>query len=381
MEKFQTIVTEEVRRRGRVTFAEYMNWALAHPRHGYYTAGPGRTGRGGDFFTSVQAGGLFGALLTETFCEMWDHLGSERLTLVELGGGDGALAEQVLKALEAKGRAVGVSYYLIEISSQRRDEARRRLSRFRGVRVVESLEAFEHVAGVEGVVFSNEFFDALPVHRVVGTAGGIQELFVTETKGWLGEVPGEPSTPRLAEALSEVGVTLAPGQEGEVCLAAEAVLDRVDAILSRGFLLTVDYGEAAADLYRPSRRKGTLVTSADHTPGEDPFDDVGRRDITARVDFTRLVRLGERRGLRPLVWVSQGSFLLNSGEALLRQWVEEKPGDRARTAAIQQLVHPESMGGKFQVLVQGKSVAEPNLSGGRFNRIGRLAAGEGGRVS
>lgn len=371
--EFQNTVIDEVRRRGRVTFAEFMDWALYHPRHGYYAAGPGRLGRGGDFFTSVQVGGLFGRLLAESFIEMWDHLGSGKLTLVELGASDGALAEQVMRALEAKGRAKGVSLHLVEKSRASREAAKRRLARYPKVHVWEDLDSFEHTAGVEGVVYSNEFFDALPVHRLRRESGEIRELYVVVRDGHLAEEAGPLSSPGLAEAFAEPSVELAEGQAAEVCPALDVVVPQIGRLLSRGFVLSVDYGEPTADLYRPERREGTLKVFSKHAMEKTPFEGVGQRDITAHVDFGRLANLGAKEELAPLVFCSQGSYLLNSAEGLLRTVVEEEAKkDPALPRRVQQLLHPESMGGAFHVLVQGKNVGKPELSGGKINRLHRL---------
>ena len=373
MSEFQDTIVSEVRRRGRVTFAEFMSWALYHPLHGYYTAGGERRGRGGDFFTGVGAGGLFGRLLAESITEMWDLLGSERLTLVELGASDGGLAEQILKALEGKGRAKGVSVHLVEKSGPAREAARRRLARYPRVHLWEDLTDMEHTAGVDGVVYSNEFFDALPVNRVRMEGGALKELFVVEKDGRLIEEAGAPSTPRLVRYFEEQEVPLAEGQTAEVCTVLEEVVEGVDRVLARGFVLSVDYGEPSADLYREDRRDGTLRTFRKHAVGGDPFQNIGEQDITAHVDFGRLAALGARGELKPLVFCSQGSYLLNSCEDLLRRVVEEEgKRDPGMARRVQQFLHPESLGGAFRVLVQGKNVGRPELSGGKANRLHRL---------
>jgi SAM-dependent MidA family methyltransferase len=370
MTGFPLAVLDEVRRRGRVTFAEFMSWALYHPRHGYY-ARPGRTGRTGDFFTSVQVGGLFGRLLAESVVEMWDHLGSGRITLVELGASDGALASQILQALEEKGRDSNVSLHLVEKSAAAREAARRRLARFPKIHLWSDLESFEHTGGVEGLVYSNEFFDALPVHRVRVEAGVLRELYVVEKDGRLTESPGEPSTPRLAQALAGRGIRLSEMQAGEICLEMDSAVADVGRILARGFVLTADYGGASADVYREDRRDGTLRTFGGHEMETGPFDDVGRRDITADVDFGRLAALGKEEGLEPLIFAPQGLYLMNSGERLLRGLIDGNR-DPSVAGSVRQLLHPDAMGERFHVLVQGKNVGEPELSGGKANRLRRL---------
>ncbi|MBK8576503.1 MAG: SAM-dependent methyltransferase [Elusimicrobia bacterium] len=372
MTPFESLVKAEVRRRGRISFAEYMSWALYHPRHGYYMTRV-RTGRAGDFVTNVQTGPLFGKLLAASFMEMWDALGSEKFTLVELGGSDGALAESVLRALEEKGRERWVSLHVVEASPVALLAARRRLSRYGHVHFYASVEEMEHTAGIEGCVYSNEFFDALPFHRVLWKEGRLWELWV-ETEGeTLCERPGPPS-PGLAEALVFSGVTLEEGQQGEVFLSMEEAVENIARVLSRGFVLTVDYGGAGEELFGDHRPRGTRRTFARHAVGDDPFSEIAERDITAHVDFARLARLGEERELNPLVYARQGSYFLSAGESVLRAAIEgATEADRPRISRqVQQLLHPHAFGGAFQILVQGKNVNGITLSGSKTNRIQRL---------
>lgn len=367
---FTETVRAEIQRRGRVTFAEFMEWALTHPRHGYYTAG-GRTGRAGDFITNAQVP-LFGEALAEIIRDMWDALGSARWTLIELGAGDGVLAERVLSALDQRGRARRVTTHLVEASPAARAAARRRLSRFGGVHIHAALEDLEHTAGVEGCVYSNEFFDALPFHRLRGTAGGVEELFVTDGPEGLRESPGPLSRPDLAAPLAAAGVTLADGQETEVCPAVDAVMDELARVLARGFVVTVDYGGAAAEVHDAARGRGTRRTFSRHRVGDDPFRDVGEKDITAHVDFTRLARAGEARGFRTIFYGDQGPFLLAGAEGTLRAAIEAVP---SRGREVQQLVHPAAFGEKFRVLIQSVNAGGATLRFERAARVQRLGLG------
>jgi SAM-dependent MidA family methyltransferase len=178
----------------------------------------------------------------------------------------------------------------------------------------------------------------------------------------------------LARTFVEQDIVLEDGQEAEVCLAFADVMEDVERLLARGFVLSVDYGAPSAELFHPDRTRGTIRTFHDHAVGGDPFAEPGRRDITAHVDFGRLAAVGERAGLTPLIFATQGTYLLNSAEALLRRIVEdEAKSDPGLPRRVQQLLHPEGMGGAFHVLVQGKNVGTPALSGGKINRIHRLA--------
>lgn len=366
-ETFTETVRAEVRRRGRVPFAEFMAWALTHPTHGYYTTKL-RTGREGDFVTNAQVP-LFGEALAAVVRDMWDALGSARWTLIELGAGDGALAERVLTALEKDGRARRVTTHLVEASPVARAAARRRLSRFGGVQYHAALEDVEHTAGVEGCVYSNEFFDALPFHRLRGTADGIEELYVTDGPEGLVERPGPLSRPDLAAPLAAAGLTLAEGQETEVCPAMDVVMDELARVLARGFVVTVDYGGPSAEVHNAARARGTRRTFSRHRVGDDPFRDVGEKDITAHVDFTRLARAGEARGFRTIFYGDEGPFLLAGAEAALKAAIEAVP---PRGREVQQLVHPAAFGEKFKVLVQSVNAGGVVLNAERAARVQRL---------
>ena len=100
----RALVAERIRARGPITVAEYMELALHHPECGYYARASCRTGRAGDFFTSVDVGSLFGELLAVQIAEMWGMLdgdqgpgiGDRGFDLVEAGAGNGRLARDVL---------------------------------------------------------------------------------------------------------------------------------------------------------------------------------------------------------------------------------------------------------------------------------------------
>lgn len=369
---FTETVRAEIRRRGRISFAEFMGWALAHPRWGYY-AGPSRTGRSGDFITNVQVP-LFGELISSVIVNMWDALGSERFTLVELGAGDGALAERILADLERRGRGRRVTLHLVELSRSARESARRRLSRFRGVQFHAALSDLEHTAGVEGCVYSNEFFDALPFHRVRVVNGELTELYVADGADGLRETPGPLSSPDLARGFEEERIQLAEGQSAEVGLAVDDVYEALERLLARGFVLSVDYGGPAAAVYDSSRPQGSRRTFSRHRVADDPFRDIGEKDITAHVDFTRMARAGLRRGFRPIVYADQGPFLLAGAEAEIRSAVE---GPAPRGREVRQLVHPSAFGGAFHVLVQSVNAEGSVLRCEKAARLQRLGLSGG----
>ena len=159
-------------------------------------------------------------------------------------------------------------------------------------------------AGVTGCLLSNEFVDAFPVHRFKMVQGEVLEVFVTLDKsGNFDEMLDSPSTPLLEERLRRLDFALEEGQRGEINLRAESWLDDVARALDRGFVITIDYGHEAAELYSPLRRFGTLQTYYRHTDGGSPYQRIGRQDITAHVDFSLLQAGGQAAGLNAIAYM------------------------------------------------------------------------------
>ncbi|MDO8568991.1 MAG: SAM-dependent methyltransferase, partial [Dehalococcoidales bacterium] len=211
-----------------------------------------------------------------------------------------------------------------------------------------------------GCFISNELVDAFPLHRVVMSGSRLQEAYVVLENDSFVEALAEPSTPALAGRLAREGVALAEGYRTEVSLEIDPWMEEVAGSLDKGFVLTIDYGHPAIELYAPHRGRGTLVTYYRHTCGSDPYARVGEQDITAHVDFTALALAGERGGLRCQALLSQRDFLLNLGHSVFVEALAFKRlGQREQMAnrlSMLELVREEGMGG-FKVLVQSKGVA------------------------
>ena len=148
------------------------------------------------------------------------------------------------------------------------------------------------------------------------------------------------------------------GWRGEICLAAVAWLRRVARLLTRGAVITIDYGATWDDLRGPRYAGGTLACYHRHRVRKDPYARVGAQDITAHVNFTALMDAGARAGLRAASYQSQSEYLTGLGigaelAALARQPATAET-QRARRA-ITDLIWPDGLGG-FRVLTQAKGV-------------------------
>jgi SAM-dependent MidA family methyltransferase len=359
------LLAERIRRHGPLTFADYMRECLYHPVHGYYSKAESK--RFADYYTSVDVHSIFARLLVRQFAEMWERLGRPaEFTLVEAGAGVGRFALQVLDFCEAKLPAFydALRYVAMERSASRREQAAIRSQRYSAAgHFTASAEIPAHIAA--GCVFSNELVDALPVHRVVMGGGAMKEIFVGFRDGRFMDVVASLSTCAVSEYFAMQGIALHEGQHAEAGLEACDWISEIGRRLERGYVLTIDYGHAASDLFDERHMRGTLLAYQNHRASEEFYSSPGEQDLTAHVNFTALELWGKRAGLETAGFTSQTAFLLALGRPnefadLYDEGQTEAEQIRARLQ-LKTLIHPEGMGERFQVLIQRKAVVSSQL--------------------
>ena len=157
-----------IRERGPVTFRWFMEQALYHPAHGFYSSGRCRIGRRGDYFTNVSVGSLFGRLMARQFGEIWERLGRpDGFAIVEQGAHDGTFASDVLAAARAAMPEffAALRYRIVEPFPVLRDRAECN-ARIVSTRKSSGWNQSDSLKPFTGVHFSNELIDAMPVHLV-----------------------------------------------------------------------------------------------------------------------------------------------------------------------------------------------------------------------
>jgi SAM-dependent MidA family methyltransferase len=328
-----------------------------------------RIGWSGDFYTSSDVHPILGRAIAAQAKQMDELVGCPTpFTIVEAGAGKGLLARDCLAAIHAEqdGFASRVRYVLIERSPAMRELQRQNLAHWLSkpglVTWVEGLDGLAPQS-VTGLFFSNELIDAFPVHRVQVAAGRTEELYVDYREGRFVNCFKPLSTATLVHYLQQLNPTWPEGYRTEVNLLAMDWMKQVARRMDRGFVLTIDYGHTAQDLYGPERKDGTFLCYFQQRANDDPFMRVGEQDMTAHVDFSSLAAVGEMQGLHVTGFTNQVSFLMGLGvEEMVGKLEPESPAFRA---AIH-LLKPNGMGSTFKVLVQHKGISRPELHGLKF---------------
>jgi SAM-dependent MidA family methyltransferase len=332
------VIRAQIRVRGPQPFAWFMEQALYHAEHGYYSSDRAEIGLRGDYFTNVSVGPLFGELLAFEFAEIWERLGKiDNFVIVEQGAYHGEFARDVLAFLERRSPQMvsAVRYQIVEPFPKLQDRQVQTLSEF-GDRV-EWRRSLDELEPFVGIHFSNELLDSMPINlrnKLVGLNGD-RFVFV--------DSPNEQRT-----------------NQSQLDWIA-----KVGSRLRRGVVLAIDYGFAGSEF------REVVQVRSNHRSLDSPFERIGEADITAHINWTDIAEAAGKNCLRLTGFTDQHHFLTGIISAC-----PEIIADERSKRALQTLLHPEMLGRSFQVLALTRDVdlARP-LSGFKFVRDPREQLG------
>ncbi len=393
METLKDIIIRRIQKEGFITFEAFMDMALYYPDLGYYSSSNRTIGREGDFYTGPHLHPIFGAMIGKQLMEMWDLM--ERpvsFSAVEMGAGLGYLCKDILDYLQRPSQSsslnqkksdflASLKYIIVEpfrhfrekqgniiqhgsLNPIRPDSSEeRRESDSRSLEKVTWVHSLQEAGEITGCIFSNELVDAFPVH-LVEMEDELKEVYVAFDGKRFTEEKGAVSTDELVRYLNNSSIDLKPGYRTEINLRIYRWLEEITAALSRGFVLTIDYGYSAKEYYSDERTEGTLMCYHEHMLSDNLYERVGEQDITAHVNFSALDMWGERLGLTTLGYCPQGTYLIASGiDELIVELYADSPDYMAETAKIKGLIMPQGMGESHSVLAQYKGKGTPELAG------------------
>ncbi len=264
------------------TFEKFMERALHDPEHGYYTRHINAVGRHGDFTTAPMLSAAPARAIARWASNAMRSSGCR--DLIEVGPGEGILAETVLKNLPWTLRW-RIRLHLVETSTPLASRQRSRL----GKRAVwhRSIQDALASCGGNAVIYSNELVDAFPVRRFQKTTCGWQELAVEIDNGRVAEslLPPAP-LPESSGFLESHPL----GQWIEIHESYRRHLAAWLPLWKSGRMLTIDYGSMAENIYH-RRPNGSIRAYLLQQRLEGPaiYQNIGRQDLTADVNFTDLI--------------------------------------------------------------------------------------------
>lgn len=348
---------------GDLPFRDFVELALYHPQFGYYRQAENPIGKTRDYVTSPALSPVFSFALTGLIREFVGRAGDEMSTVVDIGCGDGSLIHSLYRALDSEARS-RIRFYGVDRALERihADEP--------AISFVTSLDSVPRNGA--HLLIANELFDAFPFARLVQRDEHLHELWVTEREGGLDwtehEAPGG-----YEDYFAEQGIELESGQFADVSLEWGAYYGDLCRFVHRGLIVTFDYGFPAAQLFHPrARRFGTAASYSKQRVTRDLLDMPGARDITAHVNFSDLIRAGERAAFSTLFFDRQAKFLLALGAAQHELFtpvtdvaIDSMAGGvelLQRREDARRLVLPDGIGEDIRVLVQSRGLPQTEWS-------------------
>ncbi len=312
-------------------FKDFMEEAL----RAYYGSDKKKIGPQGDFFTAPELDYAFGRAVAEFIEPLLSEF--ENPAILELGAGKGLMAYDILTYFGEKG--IHPTYYIYEFSPYMIQRQREILKNFKQVKWVQELPE------ISGVVISNEFFDALPVHVVKQG----RELYITQEGKEIWQELEDEEVLEFLEIMDYTDIQ----HRIEVCLECIKFLKKIADALMEGYNLVIDYGYTSQEIN--NFPEGTVVSYSKHKLDTQVLKEAGSKDITAHVNFSALIEFGNRYGLETVLFQNQRDFLTSIPGFLMeleRLSSSDNPQDIERLSRLKTLLI--SMGDRFKVLLQRK---------------------------
>ena len=370
-------VEEEIRaliqQNGPITFSQFMQICLYSPKGGFYSTRANRINT--EFGTSPTSHPLFGTLIAKQLKQMWEILEfPSPFQIIEVGSGDGALARSIVDEIQLLDpdfsnalQYVATDYEpwwpdSLNESLGWNGEAQNNRANKReitwGVNRVKA-EGVTPFKNITGCILCNELVDNFPFHQFAIQDGLVKEVYVTTSDTGFTEILDIPSSPLITNRLKSLNLNLPEGYRGEINLGIDSWMAQVFETLDRGFALSIDYGELSKDLYSSKYSNGTLMCYNQHQYTNNPYQNIGSQDITSFVDFTSLIKAGEKQGFTTQGYALQRRFLENLGFYSYLDSLDTKELSYARKElsriAMKTLIDPDDYG-DFKVLIQSKGI-------------------------
>jgi SAM-dependent MidA family methyltransferase len=358
--QLKELVIEKIKESGAMSFCDFMDMALYYPALGYYNSEKNKIGKQGDYYTSPVLSSVFGEMLGRQIEEMWFVLGKQPFTIVEYGAGTGALCFDLLNYLKRNADLYEyLNYCIIEKSSTMQALQKSFLQE-----KVSWHNSINEISGLNGCVISNELLDNFAVHKVV-MQEELMEVFVDYKDEFIEVL--QPANDDLKNYFKEQQIVLPKDYSTEVNLQALGWIQEIAANLQTGFVLTIDYGFPAFELYDAKRNTGTLVCFKNHEVNYAPYENIGMQDITVHVNFSALKHWGEKAGLITNGFTTQDHFLRSLGLMGYLRNLEMENKNTDQKDFLFQINKLVEMGNKFKVLIQQKGTRKSMLTGLQFS--------------
>ncbi|PGL72449.1 SAM-dependent methyltransferase [Bacillus sp. AFS055030] len=352
-------------KKGFITYDQFISLVLYDHEMGYYLKANEKIGRKGDFYTTSSVGSVYGEVIAASFCRFVKNKLIEPF-FIEVGGGNGRFASAFLSYCEKKEPEIyhNLTYYIIDASTYHRKLQMELLANHLNCKYFSNLIEIQQIKN--GMVFSNELFDALPVRVVEFNQNEWHEVvIISDELNNLKENLVKIHDQIIIDFLSRSNFIGKNGQRVEIPVGMEKVYELLQSKISKGIILTVDYGFTREEWDAPHRIKGSLRGYYKHEMKSNLLENLGQMDITTHIHWDELKKLGLQNNIENLYFSSQRDALLDFG---IFNWLiphaQSNPfsSEYKQNRAVQSLIMPGGISDSFQWLLQTKDMSTSDHS-------------------
>ena len=343
-------IRSKIKENNFIRIDEFMNICLSDKEDGYYVKKT-PIGSLGDFTTSPEISQLFGEIVALFIVNSINNNFSDidKIQLIEIGAGKGTLADDVLRTLSKFPQIFKkISFVIIEISEELKKHQKAKLLKHNID--ISWQENFHNLPNIPTVIYCNEFFDALPIRQFKYNCPKLKEKVIVEENDKLEfslvEIDKEQSKKILSEYCQNIKY-----EEGDYLEISEETEKYASDIFNflvknKGMFLTFDYG------YLSPSKKDSFQSIYKHK-FNNPLDNIGNADLTAYVNFNKIVEIAKNIGIKNIFTQEQGKFLESMGIKILAEKLKNKSNIKASDidASVSRLISHDEMGNIFKCLI------------------------------
>ena len=308
-------------------------------------------GRNGDFITSPKISSIFSEIIAIWIVSSWETFGKPKnFNIVELGPGDGSLANILLKSFKKFPEFNSIkNMFLLEKSIFLRKIQKKKI-------LDKDVKWIDNLKGIKKgpvIFFGNEFFDSIPIKQFKKIKNNIFEKYYTIEKN--------KNIKEIFAKASPTSVKILKSYESlknlkfiEFPQFGLQELRKINKKISKlgGCILIIDYG------YLKPNNQNTLQSVMKHKKNS-LFDNLGKADITTHVNFALLREFFKKDGLKVKNVITQKQFLERMGILERAQIMSNKMRFREQSdlyLRLKRLLGSNYMGDLFKVIMAYKFI-------------------------
>ncbi len=306
-------------------------------------------GKNGDFVTAPKITNIFSEIIAIWIIACWESFGKPKnFNIVELGPGDGSLTNILLRSFKQFPEFNSIKkIYLFEESNYLKKIQKRKIIN----KDVKWINNFSVIKKGPVIFFGNEFFDAIPIKQFKKLNNSIfEKKFILDKNYKIKQIFKKASalnikTIRSYRTLNKLKFIEFPK------LGFQELQKMTKKIYKlKGCILLIDYG------YFKPNNQNTLQSVMRHKKNN-LFDNLGKADVTAHVNFKLLAEFFTKNNLKIKEVITQKEFLENMGiferaKILAKKMKFSEQSDLY--LRIKRLLSPKYMGNLFKVILAFK---------------------------